>query len=58
MGEIKIGDVVILKSEKDIKLTVTDLLTNGRLEAMYWNTTHGEFQIVTGGRDAFKKVSE
>jgi hypothetical protein len=35
MGEIKEGDVVILKSEKDIKLTVTSLLNNERLEATF-----------------------
>lgn len=58
MGELKEGDVVILKSEKDIKLTVTDLLINDRLEATYWNPSKGEFQMIVGGRAAFQKVSE
>lgn len=58
MGEIKEGDVVILKSEKDIKLTVTDLLVNDRLEATYWNPSKGEFQKIVGGRAAFQKVNE
>lgn len=58
MGELKEGDVVILKSEKDIKLTVTDLLINDRLEATYWNPSKGEFQTIVGGRAAFQKVSE
>lgn len=58
MGEIKEGDVVILKSEKDLKLTVTDLLVNDRLEATYWNPSKGEFQKIVGGRAAFQKVNE
>lgn len=58
MEAIKVGDVVILKSEKDIKLTVTDLLINDRLEATYWNSAKCEFQTVVGGRDAFQKISE
>ena len=58
MGELKEGDVVILKSEKDIKLTVTDLLINDRLEATYWNPSKGEFQTITGNRNAFQNVSE
>lgn len=58
MGEIKEGDVVILKSEKDIKLTVTSLLNNERLEATFWNPSKGEFQSIVGGRAAFQKVNE
>lgn len=57
MNELKVGDVVILKSEEDIKLTVTALLINERLEATYWNGTKGEFQTVIGGRNAFQKVN-
>lgn len=56
MGEIKEGDVVILKSEEDVKMTVTDLLINDRLQATFWNPTKGEFQTIVGGRDAFQKV--
>lgn len=37
VGEIKEGDVVTLKSETDIKMTVTSLLINNRLEAIFWN---------------------
>lgn len=58
MGEIKEGDVVILKSEKDIKLTVTSLLNNERLEATFQNPSKGEFQSIVGSRDAFQKVNE
>ncbi|RRD02766.1 hypothetical protein [Prevotella sp. OH937_COT-195] len=57
MNELKVGDIVILNSEEDIKLTVTALLINGRLEATYWNIPKGEFQTVVGGINAFKKVS-
>lgn len=56
MGEIKEGDIVILKSEEDVKMTVTDLLINDRLQATFWNPTKGEFQTIVGGRDAFQKV--
>lgn len=58
MNELKVGDIVILKSEEDIELTVTALLINERLEATYWNPTKGEFQTVVGGRNAFKKINE
>ena len=57
MGEIKEGDVVTLKSETDIKMTVTSLLINDRLEATFWNPSIGEFQTVIGSRDAFQKVN-
>lgn len=57
MNELKVGDIVILNSEEDIKLTVTALLINECLEATYWNQLKGEFQTVVGGRDAFKKVN-
>lgn len=57
MNELKIGDVVVLNSEKDIKLTVTAILAFERLEATYWNGIKGEFQIVIGGRNAFQKVN-
>lgn len=57
MNELKVGDIVILKSEKDIKLTVTALLINEKLEATYWNSAKGEFQTVIGGRNAFQKVN-
>lgn len=57
MNELKVGDIVILKSEEDIKLTVTALLINERLEATYWNRAKGEFQTVIGGRNAFQKVN-
>ncbi len=56
MAEIKEGDIVILKSEEDVKMTVTDLLINDRLQATFWNPTKGEFQTIVGGRDAFQKV--
>lgn len=56
MAEIKEGDIVILKSEEDVKMTVTDLLINDRLQATFWNPTKGEFQTIIGGRDAFQKV--
>ena len=36
MNEIKEGDVIILNSENRIKMTVTALLINERLEATYW----------------------
>lgn len=57
MNELKVGDIVILKSKDDIKLTVTDLLINEKLEATYWNDAKGEFQTVIGGRNAFQKVN-
>lgn len=57
MGEIKEGDVVTLKSETDIKMTVTSLLINDRLEETFWNPSKGEFQTVIGSRDAFQKVN-
>lgn len=56
MADIKEGDIVILKSEEDVKMTVTDLLINDRLQATFWNPTKGEFQTIVGGRDAFQKV--
>ena len=58
MNGLKVGDIVILKSEEDIKLTVTDLLINERLEATYWNGAKGEFQTVIGGKNAFQKVND
>lgn len=57
MNELKTGDVVVLKTEEDVKLTVTDLLINEKLEATYWNGIKGEFQTVIGGRNAFQKVN-
>ena len=43
MAEIKEGDIVILKSEKDVKMTVTDLLINDRVQVTFWNPSKGEF---------------
>lgn len=57
MNELKIGDVVVLNSEKDIKLTVTAILAFEKLETTYWNGIKGEFQTVIGGRNAFQKVN-
>ena len=57
MNGLKVGDIVYLNSEKDVKLTVTALLTMERLEATYWNRAKGEFQAVVGGRNAFTKVN-
>ena len=57
MDEIKEGDVVYLNSEIRIKLTVTALLINERLEATYWNPSKGEFQTITGNVCAFTKVN-
>lgn len=58
MAEIKEGDIVILKSEKDFLMTVTDLLADRRLEAAFWNPSKGEFQTIRGHRDAFQKVND
>lgn len=58
MAEIKEGDIVILKSEEDVKMTVTDLLINDRLQATFWNRTKGEFQTIVGSRSAFQKVND
>ncbi len=58
MNELKEGDVVILNSEKDIKLTVTAILAYEKLEATYWNNLKGEFQTVVGGINAFTKVND
>ncbi len=56
MAEINKGDIVILKSEKDVKMTVTDLLINDRVQVTFWNPSKGEFQTITGSRAAFQKV--
>lgn len=58
MREVKEGDVVTLKSETAVKMTVTALLINDRLEATFWNPSKGEFQTVVGSRDAFQIVNE
>ena len=58
MNDIVSGDIVILKSEKDIKMTVTALLVGERIEASFWNASKGEFQIITGSKFAFQKVNE
>ena len=58
MNEIKEGDVIILNSENRIKMTVTALLINERLEATYWNPSKGEFQSITGDIRAFTKVND
>lgn len=50
--------MVILNSEKDIKLTVTAILAYEKLEATYWNNLKGEFQTVVGGINAFTKVND
>lgn len=58
MNEIKVGDIVCLKSESLIEMTVTEIFVNYRLEATFWNQSKGEFQTITGNIQAFKKVSE
>ncbi len=58
MNELKVGDIITLKSESRIKLTITSLLINDRIEAMFWNPSKGEFQTITGDIDAFRKVNE
>lgn len=55
---IKVGDVVALKSELRIKMTVINLrLDQNRLEAAFWNVTKGEFQTIVGCINAFQKVN-
>lgn len=58
MNELKEGDVIYLNSEIRIKLTVTALLINDRLEATYWNPSKGEFQTITGDIRAFTRVND
>lgn len=58
METISNGDVVTLKSAENLKMTVTDLLVNNRLQATYWNSVKGEFQTITGNRGAFQKVND
>lgn len=58
MNELKVGDIVVLKSKSRIKLTITSLLINDRIEAMFWNVSKGEFQTITGDINAFRKVNE
>lgn len=58
MDEIKEGDVIILNSENRIKMTVTAILINERLEATYWNPSKAEFQTITGDIRAFTKVND
>lgn len=55
---IKEGDVVALKSELHIKMTVINLLDQNRLEAAFWNKTKGEFQTIIGSINAFQKIND
>ncbi len=55
---LEIGDVVYLKSEPQIKLTVVTLHTNNRVEAVFYNKDKQEFQSLTGGDTAFEKVKD
>lgn len=45
-----------MKSEEDVKMTVTSLLINDRVQVTFWNPDKGEFQTITGSKAAFQEV--
>lgn len=58
MSNLNVGDVVYLKSNPKIKLTVVQLFSSDLLEAMFYNESKGEFQTIRGGRNAFEIVND
>lgn len=54
--EIKIGSIVALKSNPEIKLTVTGVKLNDDLILKYYNTSKGDFDTISAPRKALALI--
>ncbi|MDL2303082.1 hypothetical protein LJC28_01675 [Dysgonomonas sp. OttesenSCG-928-D17] len=55
--ELRVGDIVYLNSKPEVKLTVSKIVDNIRVELTYYDEITKEFKKFMGARGSFTKVS-